>query len=292
MSAPITAGGNVPARPPAETSSSELTSKDAAKPAENPQDSVFARTLKAKTDTATQRRGGGGLPGGAGERLEATRDEAARAPLREPGGGETGQGGENTNNLDMGSTAWEPTSLTAIAGEPRTLVQHVPTHSAASDVSSADAAARIDEIARRIVDACELHLGPQGTAAVHMELSLGALGNLRVEIARGEDGKIRLGFESSSERAAELVRTHGDELRGALEARGVSLADFTIQGPEGPTFRLEPPAGAEGSEPASRRAAETAPLPGAQNREDGSRENADERDRRHARPEPEGEEDE
>ena len=49
---------------------------------------------------------------------------------------------------------------------------------------------------------------------------------------------------------------------------------------------------AEDPEPASRRAAETAPLPEAQNREDASRENAEERERRRARPEPETEEDE
>jgi hypothetical protein len=113
-----------------------------------------------------------------------------------------------------------------------------------------------------------------------------------VDVVRGEDGRIRLGLEASSERGAELVRTRAEELRGALEARGVSLQEFTVEGPDGRPFALDPTPAAEGSEAAHRRASEAGAPAEASRREDTGRETSDERQHRRGRPQPEGEEDE
>jgi hypothetical protein len=124
----------------------------------------------------------------------------------------------------------------------------------------AEAAARIEEIASRIVAALEVATGPGGTAEVRLELSLGSLGHLRVAVAKGEDGQVRLGIESSSESAALLVRSRIGDLQSALETRGISLQETTVRGPEGPAFRYgvaaaNQPAAPSGEDSASRQGA-------------------------------------
>ena len=200
MSGSISAGGNLPARPPAETAGTSSASPDVAS-RRSPQRLCFAKTLKAKTDTATQRRGGGGFreEPASGSKPPETRRLKHHCGRRATKRAELGRNGA----IEIRArTAWGVTSLTAMAGEPRASFQNATTLTAAFASETSNAAERVSEITRRIVEAIELRLGPQGTAAVRMELSLGALGRLRVEIARGEDGKIRLGFESSSERGA------------------------------------------------------------------------------------------
>jgi hypothetical protein len=176
------------------------------------------------------------------------------------------------------------------SGDPRTPAAARSASPAAAEApSGAEAAARIEEIARRIVESVELRLGPRGAAELRLELSLGALGHLRVAVSRGEDGRLRLGFESASEKASELVRTRVDELKTALDARGVVLQEVSVKGPEGPTFRLEP-----GEPAAAAPASESTPVAAPRSGDEAAwRQEGEDREgrRRPDRPEAEDEED-
>lgn len=249
-------GGDVPLRPKEETASA-----DEAPVADKPEASEFEQVVRTRAEARPVRRGlvppGGGR---GGERLETTRDEAARARLRGRGAGEAGgeapvgregtERGEGRARRDAtadllaglpvpgeGSRPAPPPSAPVVANEP---------------LPASEAVARVEEIARRIVEAIELRLEPRGAAEVRLELNLGRLGSLHVAVARSEEGRLRASFEASGESAAELVRARVEDLRGALEARGLSLHEVTVRGPASSSEPLPVAAARSGEEAAWR----------------------------------------
>lgn len=222
--------------------------------ADDPRAPVFAEVVRSK---GQQNPGGKplkGAPAGTGDRIEASRDDAAGFPLRAAGKGARDEASLLPREGDAAGLLF--------AGDfrhPRP--EEAAASAAAPEVGGgAEAAARIEEIASRIVAALEVATGPRGAAEVRLELSLGAIGHLRVAVTKGEDGQVRLGIESPSERAALLVRSRIGDLQSALETRGISLQETTVRGPEGPAFRYgvaaaNPPAGPSGEDAASRQGA-------------------------------------
>jgi hypothetical protein len=199
--------------------------------------SDFEAVVRAKTE----RRPSADRPGsgsGSGDPLAEKRDEAARSLLKEPrpGGSDDsseskrrGGTGEDSGLVPTGPWARTPPAIAAEEAAPQ----------ASGGSRPADVAARVDEIARRIVDVLQVREGLSGAAEVRLELSLAGLGRLQVEVARGADGRVTIGFESASEKVAELVKNGTADLRTALEGRGVVLQDVTLRDADGRSHRLE-----------------------------------------------------
>jgi hypothetical protein len=177
------------------------------------------------------------------------------------GGGEQGQGGHDSSR--------EP-AVRALPGDVAmaTPIRWEP--APAAPVRSAEMAARIEQIAQQIVQAAEVRLGPTGGAEARLELNLGALGNVHVSVARGEDGGLKIAFENASLQAGEALTTNATELLERLEGRGLNVQEITVKGTDQADFRLAPTRHAEGGSPADAQTRE-------RHREQGSE---DERQRR------------
>ena len=209
--------------------------------------------VRARAEARPPRRGPAPTKGREGERLEAARDEAAEARL---GRGAQKTKGDEPRVFERGARRepWgdAPGGWSGPGADVRPLTPRSEVAATAEPVTASEAVARIEEIAKRLVEAIEMHVGPRGAAEVRLELNLGRLGSLHVELARGEDGHLRASFEATSEPAAELVRTRVEELRGALDVRGISLNEVTVRGPEGAAEPVPVRAAASGEEAAAR----------------------------------------
>ncbi len=270
-------GGDLPLRPKEETASSE-----AAPAADEPEASEFEQVVRTRAEARPVRRGlvppGGGREG---KRLETSRDEAAEARLRAQGAGEASggaRGGFKKSEGEEGRARRDPTA-DLLAGLPvpaegsRPAILPKAPAGAHEPLPASEAVARVEEIARRIVEAIELRLEPRGAAEVRIELNLGRLGSLHVAVARSEEGRLRASFEASGEGAAELVRARVEDLRGALEGRGISLHEVTVRGPSSSSEPLPVAAAPSGEEAAWRQG-------------------EDQRERQRRQPEPETDEEE
>lgn len=225
------------------------------RPIAGKKDRDFEAAVKAKSERRSNSPGGAASESsGPSERIEASRDQAARSGLQDDhhggdadpdpaGSAPRREKREEVGPSSAGLGAPGGVGLGASVGTARTPAENGP---------GSDLAARMDEIARRIVEVAQVRRGSSGVSEVRLELSLHGLGHLRVAVTRGEDGRIRIGFESASAQAAELVRNGAAELRTALESRGVVLQEITVKGPEGPAHRLEPAARGEAPEGAAR----------------------------------------
>lgn len=107
-------------------------------------------------------------------------------------------------------------------------------------VQGVDRVAEVQRIADQIVEAAEVRLGPGGTGEAHLELNVEGVGRMSVAIERTADGEIRVGFETASAQAADLLQGRADELANRLEARGVALKEITVAGADREVFRLQP----------------------------------------------------
>lgn len=108
---------------------------------------------------------------------------------------------------------------------------------------AADRVAEIQRITDQIVQAVEVRLGRDGVAEARLELNLGSLGRMGVALERTAEGQIRIGFEAATAEASDLLRGRVSDLATELQARGVSLQEITVQSPDQPVFRFEPPTG-------------------------------------------------
>ncbi len=107
---------------------------------------------------------------------------------------------------------------------------------------SPEAAALIQRIVDRIVDAVQVRMYAGGAAEVHMELHMGRLGPMTVELHRTPEGQLRIDFQATTVEAQQLLTDHVSELAGRLEARGLALQEVAVRMPDRPEFRWEPPA--------------------------------------------------
>ena len=106
-------------------------------------------------------------------------------------------------------------------------------------LTGAERVAEIQRIADQIVQAVDIRLGTTGAAEVRLELNLGRLGSLGVDLQRSAEGEIRVGFDAATVEASNLLREHAGELASKLEARGVALRELTVRSTDQATFRLE-----------------------------------------------------
>lgn len=106
-------------------------------------------------------------------------------------------------------------------------------------LTAADRVAEIQRIADQILQAAEVRLGATGAAEVRLELNLGSLGSMKVDLNRTAEGQIRVAFETVTVEASNLLREHAGELASKLEARGVALRELTVRSADQATFRLD-----------------------------------------------------
>jgi hypothetical protein len=85
----------------------------------------------------------------------------------------------------------------------------------------------------------EVRLGAAGAAEVRLELDLGGLGSMNVDLNRTGEGQIRVAFDAATVEASNLLREHAGELASRLQARGVALQELTVRSADQATFRLE-----------------------------------------------------
>ncbi|MCS7312587.1 MAG: flagellar hook-length control protein FliK [Acidobacteria bacterium] len=104
-----------------------------------------------------------------------------------------------------------------------------------------EAAALIQRIVDRIVDAVQVRMYASGATEVHMELNMGHLGPITVELHRTPEGQLRIDFQATTVEAQQLLTDHMSDLTSRLEARGLALQEVVVRLPDQPTFRWEPP---------------------------------------------------
>jgi len=109
-------------------------------------------------------------------------------------------------------------------------------------VLSPEAAALVQRIVDRIVDAVQVRMYAGGATEVHMELNMGRLGPMTVELHRTPEGQLRIDFQATTAEAQQLLTDHVSELTGRLEARGLALQEVTVRLPDQPELRWTPPA--------------------------------------------------
>ncbi|MEW6363723.1 MAG: flagellar hook-length control protein FliK [Acidobacteriota bacterium] len=119
---------------------------------------------------------------------------------------------------------------------------------AAAGLSTTDAVAQIQRIANQIVDAVQVRMNAGGSTEVHMELNMGALGNMSVELHRAADGQLKVDFKTQTVDAQDLLKTHMSELTSRLEARGLNLQQLTVRAPDLSEFKWQPPPDAQQAE--------------------------------------------
>jgi hypothetical protein len=140
---------------------------------------------------------------------------------------------------------------------------------------AADAVARVERIAEQIVRGVEVRLGPAGSAEVRLQLDLGGLGQVKVDLVRDAEGKVAVRFDAAGAEASRLLADHGQELAGRLEARGIALREVAMTSPDGSLVRIGSP-----SEPATAELAARLAEDAARSREQAASRQADERERR------------
>lgn len=106
---------------------------------------------------------------------------------------------------------------------------------------SAEAIAQIQQIADRIVDAVQVRMQPGGMTDVHLELNMGRLGNMTVELHRAADGQLRIDFQAATADCNEMLRSNISDLTGRLQDRGIALAQVSVRSADRAEFRWEPP---------------------------------------------------
>ncbi|MBI2837975.1 MAG: flagellar hook-length control protein FliK [Acidobacteria bacterium] len=106
---------------------------------------------------------------------------------------------------------------------------------------SAEAIAQIQQIADRIVDAVQVRMQPGGMTDVHLELNMGRLGNMTVELHRAADGQLRVDFQAATSDCSEMLRSNISDLTGRLQDRGIALAQVSVRSADRAEFRWEPP---------------------------------------------------
>jgi hypothetical protein len=182
----------------------------------------------------------------------AAEPEAARAA--EAGLGGAAPRGQHGRGSGLGEQEPATERRSGEGGEWRALPGDVavpaglrfePAAGAVESATTAEAVARIERIAEQIVRAAELRLGPGGTAEAHLELDLGALGPLRVNLGRDAEGTIGVRFEGAGAEAARLLAERGSELVARLEARGLVLSEVTLRAADGSALSLTPPASSQ-----------------------------------------------
>jgi hypothetical protein len=170
----------------------------------------------------------------------------------------------------------DPRDWRALPGDVA-VPSRAPTGSAPAVEGSraADAVARIERIAEQIVRAVEVRLGPAGTAEVRLQLDLGGLGQVRVDLVRDAEGKIAVRFEAAGAELGRLLAERGQELAGRLEARGIALREVAMTSADGSLVRIGSPADPVTAELAARLAEDAA-----RSREQAASRQADDRERR------------
>ena len=249
----------------------DIASRPTDAPAEagpRPKAGEFDQLVEAK---AARRQSHGRTPGGQAEEgqkgttLENARDEAAASRLRvgSEGDGESGEGfGGQGSRREAEASLREGYLMPGDVAGTAAIRGAAGAAPVADPGRAADAVARIEQIAQQIVQAVELRMGPNGAGEIKLELGLGSLGTVNVSLLRSEEGKIRVGFETTNAETASLIKSRAGDLVTTLETRGVSLSGITVQGPDQASFRLEPPsAAAEAATPAAFRANEPTPPP-------------------------------
>jgi hypothetical protein len=190
------------------------------------------RTRDAAASAATsESRGRDDAPSTAGARAERERGRTDE----DGSGGSGAGGGQDQRQEDSGSGRALPGDV-MVPLQARLQAVEIET---AHALQAADRAAEIQQIVDRLVEAVQVKLLPGGAAEARLELDMGTLGKMSVTLHRTEEGNIRVGFETATAQAAEMLKTHASELGTRLEARGIALQEITVAGADQPAFRLE-----------------------------------------------------
>jgi hypothetical protein len=168
-----------------------------------------------------------------------TRRHGGRGQDSDAGGSEGRSGRKETSP----SEAPPPRHMPGDVVIPQILPMATPEVQAPTARSlSPEAAALIQQIVDRIVDTVQVRMYAGGATEVHMELNMGRLGPMAVELHRTPEGQLRIDFQATTAEAQQLLRGHVSELADRLEARGLALQEVTVRMPDQPEFRWEPPA--------------------------------------------------
>lgn len=112
---------------------------------------------------------------------------------------------------------------------------------AAGSISPAEAIAQIQRIVDKIVEAVQVQMKPGGLTDVHIELNMGKLGNMTVDLQRTAEGQIRINFQAATAEASDLLQNNLSDLTSRLETRGVNLSEVSVRSVDRAEFRWEPP---------------------------------------------------
>lgn|GEM_PF-3592142 len=168
-----------------------------------------------------------------------TRRHGGRGQDSDAGGSEGRSGRKETSP----SEAPPPRPMPGDVVIPQVLPMATPEVQAPTARSlSPEAAALIQQIVDRIVDTVQVRIYAGGATEVHMELNMGRLGPMMVELHRTPEGQLRIDFQATTAEAQQLLRGHVSELADRLEARGLALQEVTVRMPDQPEFRWESPA--------------------------------------------------
>ncbi|GBC84147.1 hypothetical protein HRbin11_00569 [bacterium HR11] len=168
-----------------------------------------------------------------------TRRHEGRGREREGGGSQDKSGQKGTPAPDTPPPRHMPGDI-VIPQVPLPVAPEAPAAPARS--LSPEAAALIQGVVDRIVDAVQVRMYAGGATEVRMELDMGRLGPMTVELHRTPEGQLRIDFQATTVEAQQLLTDHVSDLTGRLEARGLALQEVTVRRPDQPEFRWEPPA--------------------------------------------------
>lgn len=125
-----------------------------------------------------------------------------------------------------------------------------------ASAQSAESIALVQRIADQIVQAVQIKMHAGGQTDVKIELNLGKLGNVSVDLQRTAEGQIRIAFQAATSDAGQMLTSNLSDLTSRLEARGVDLAHIAVNSPDAAEFRWDPRSGAAQAEARGRVEAE------------------------------------
>lgn len=97
----------------------------------------------------------------------------------------------------------------------------------------------IQQIAQKIVQAIQTKIRPD-QMDLKMNLDMGKLGQLQVQLTRGADGKMQIQLQAESLSTQEFLANHAGELLQRLEAKGLDVQNLRIQTADGQGIDLRP----------------------------------------------------
>jgi len=100
--------------------------------------------------------------------------------------------------------------------------------------------ATIQTIADQIVDAAQIRMQPGGATEVRLELNMGSLGNMSVELHRTADGQLKIDFQAVTAAAQDMLRSNMSDLTSRLEAKGLNLKEINLQTLDQTPLKWEP----------------------------------------------------